>query len=185
MIEEITDAIESILDTREKTKYNIALGFFDGYASVDADSTGKRFCNVKLHYKDGNNQDIFRPAVPILFPGSKAMPFDFKLASGDEMIVLFSDRTLDQWKNSGIPQKLKNTVKDSVNHAFAIPVISHRTVSADLNLLKILDRLLGVFLGDKGNLDLSGTASTGTISQTNPVNELTALRNAIQGALNI
>jgi len=185
MIEELTDAIESIIEVRERTRYKIELGFFDGYATVEADSTGKRFCNVKLQHKDDDHNDILLPNVPIGYPGSKLLPNDFKLSTGDEMIVFFTDHSLQQWNKSGMPQILKNKVKDSINHPFAIPFISHRSVSVDLNLLKIIDRLLGVLLGDKGNLDLAGTASTGTISLPQPILELQTIRTAIQGALNV
>lgn len=186
MIEELTDAIESIIEVKERTRYKIELGFFDGYATVEADSTGKRFCNVKLQHKDDNHNDIDLLNVPIGFPGSSLLPNDFKLTKGvDEMIVFFTDHSLQQWKDSNVPQKLKNKVKDSINHPFAVPFISHRSVSVDLNLLKIIDRLLGVLLGDKGNLDAAGSSSTGTISLPQPILELQTIRTAIQGALNV
>lgn len=184
MIEEITQAVLSIVESRDKNKPHVAIGFFTSYASVDSDSSGVRFCNLKLHYKDDDKQDIGLMNVPLLYPGSSLLPFDYKLVAGDELIVLFSDRTLEQHKKQGNPQYLKNTIRGSFNHALAIPVVSHRNHSAELSLLNIIDRLLGVLLGDKGNLDLGGTASTGTISQPDPILELTEIRTAIQGAIN-
>ena len=189
---DIIAASEGMFDMRDQNKFNISLGFFQSYSSgVESDTTGKRFCDLKLHTQDANGDDIDALNVPLLYPGTRAMPFDTTLIPGDELLVLFSDRTIEQWKaTSGtMPQDIRNPVKDSVNHAIAFPVVSHHyineIVTAKLDLLNIMDRFVGVMLGDKGNLDLAGSSSTGTISQPNPITELTALRTALQAAINV
>jgi len=42
------------------------------------------------------------------------------------LLVVFTDRTLEQWKAAAgnIPQDLKNPVRNSINHAIAIPVVT-------------------------------------------------------------
>ncbi|MBU2645880.1 hypothetical protein KKI24_14320 [bacterium] len=188
MEQEFTEAFESISKTADRVRYNISLGFFQKYASLEYDTSGKRFCDLKLHYKTQDGEDIAAINVPLLYPGSKLFVEDWKLTAGDELIVLFSDRSLEQWLSGATPQKLSNTVKDSINHAFAIPVVSHHygnsIVTAKTDMLNLMDRFLGVFLGDKGSLDTPGTSSTGAISKPQPIAELQALRTAIQAAQN-
>ena len=149
MIQEITEAIESLLESFDKNKYNISLGFFEGYATVESDTSGKRFCDLKLHYKDEESVDIPLTGIPLMYIGSKSFLTDFELVSGDELLVFFSDRTLEQWKpTSGtVPQDLKDPVKDSLNHAFAIPVCT--THNASLVTTAPLDSTVGGRLGVK------------------------------------
>jgi hypothetical protein len=128
MIQELTEAIESIFDLRDDNKFNIAIGFFQKYnTNAEADTTGKRFCDAKLHYKSQDeSKDISVLGIPLMYIGSKNHIIDFELTSGDELLIFFSDRSLEQWKTAAgtSPQKLSNPVKDSVNHAMAIPVCS-------------------------------------------------------------
>jgi len=125
IVQEIIEAVEAIIDSRDSAKYNISIGFFQGYnATVESDTKGQRFCDLKLHHKDDEGNDVSALAVPLMFMGNKNGMLDFELSSGDELLVLFTDRTLAQWKDASgtSPQKLSNPVKDSINHAMAIPI---------------------------------------------------------------
>ncbi len=121
----IDEAIRAIVGTQLNAKFNIAFGFFQSYASTTQDTSGLRYCNLKLHYKTVDSQDINLLEVPILYPGSKNAFDDWTLEDGDELIVLFSDRSLEQWNNEKSPQQLNNPVRDSINHGFCIPINSH------------------------------------------------------------
>ncbi len=124
LADEIGTATTAIIKTLDKNRFNIALGFFKGYSSVDSDSTGMRFCDLDLHYRDADHENIGLINVPIMYIGNQYHILDFNLAEGDELLVLFSDRTLEQWKDTSgkTPQDLTNPVKDSFNHALAIPI---------------------------------------------------------------
>jgi hypothetical protein len=123
---ELIEAIKGIINTIDRNKYNISMGFFQKYSDAESDPKGVRFADIKLVYKDDNGEDI-SATVPLLQVGSKNSIYDFRLENGDELLVFFTDRTLEQWKDeTGTePQKLKNLVKDSINHGIAIPVCSH------------------------------------------------------------
>jgi hypothetical protein len=126
MQQEITEAVLALLKTWDANKFNISLGFFDGYAKVESDTLGKRFCNVKLANKDANGDDIPLLDVPLMYIGNKNFIVDFEIEKGDELLIAFTDRTLEAWKpTSGtVPQETKNPVKDSMNHGIAIPICS-------------------------------------------------------------
>lgn len=124
---DVNEAIRQTFITEDANKYNIAIGFFQSYAVVNQDTSGKRYCNLKLHFKSKDAEDIDITEVPLLCSGSINAIDEFPLEKGDEMRVFFSDRTLEQWnpKTNTEPQTLANTVKDSLNHAFCIPFNSH------------------------------------------------------------
>ncbi len=128
---EINEAVKGIIKTYDRSKFNVALGFFQEYATVSQDTSGKRYCNVKLHYKTDDNEDINMLEVPLFYPGSKNMAIDYLLESGDELMVFFSDRSISQFHpvNATQPQFLNNKVKDSVNYAFCFPINTHHNMS--------------------------------------------------------
>ena len=124
---DLSEAIKALIDTQINAKFNIAFGFFQSYAPTTQDTSSLRYCNLKLHYKTVNSQDINLLEVPILYPGSKNSVDDWSLVVGDELIVLFSDRSLEQWNPliATESQTLNNPVRDSINHGFCIPINSH------------------------------------------------------------
>jgi len=134
----ISEAIKSIIDVKDGIKYNIAMGYFQGYSSNEQDSSGSRFIDIKLHYKNKSGVDIDALSVPVLYSGNENTTNDFGLTSESLLLVLFSDRTLEQWINKTVivPQALQDKVKDSKNHAFAIPISTHHSI-ADITSLAI------------------------------------------------
>lgn len=127
ILEEISESIESIIRLNALNKYNIALGYFQDYSSVDVDPSGTRFCDIKLHYKDENGEDIGALDVPLFYIGNGNTVDDFALEQGSELAVFFSDHSLERWVSGVEPQDLPNKVRDSKNHAFAIPISTHHT----------------------------------------------------------
>jgi hypothetical protein len=127
LLEELSESIESIIRLNALNKYNISLGYFQNYSSVDVDSSGTRFCDIKLHYKDEKGEDIGALDVPLIYHGNGNTVDDFALEKGCELAVFFSDRSLEQWVSGAEPQALSNKVRDSKNHAFAIPISTHHT----------------------------------------------------------
>lgn len=122
------EMFEGLYNLRDANKFNFAVGFFQKYTvpAVESDSYGKFYCDIKLHYKDDESNDVSALNVPLFYIGGSNGALYFELVKGDELLVVFSDRTLENWKpTSGtIPQGIGNPVKDSINHAIAIPIIS-------------------------------------------------------------
>lgn len=128
---EFSEAIESVIRLNDNNKYNISLGYFQDYSTEEVDSSGTRFADIKLHYRDANGDEISATGVPIMFQGNQETVDDFKLTKDDELTVLFSDRSLEQWMqlDATTPQTLTNKSKDSLNHAFCIPINTHHSFS--------------------------------------------------------
>lgn len=124
----VIEAFEGLYNLRDASKFNFAVGFFQKYSvpAVESDSYGKFYCDIKLHYKDDESKDVSALAVPLFYIGGSNGALFFELIEGDELLVVFSDKTLENWKpTSGtVPQGIVNPVKDSINHAIAIPIIS-------------------------------------------------------------
>lgn len=151
MAGELEELIESSFDAmyrlREANKYKILFGYFQDYAKPQqqSDSEGKRFCDLKLYTKDPDSNDISVLGVPLAYIGSKNNMIDFKLNKGDELIVLFSDKSLGQWKEaSGTePQLVTDPVRDSKNHALAIPIVTTH-YSSDVITVPVDDDAIGL-----------------------------------------
>lgn len=128
LVQAAVEMFEGLYDLRDANKFNVAVGFFQGYSSpaVESDSYGKFYCDIKLHYKDDESKDVSALNVPLFYIGGSNGALFFELVEGDELLVVFSDKTLENWKpTSGtVPQVNGNPVKDSINHAIAIPIIS-------------------------------------------------------------
>lgn len=135
MEEEFTEAVESIIERIEKNKYYNAICFFQDYTKVESDKSGKRFCQVKLQNKDSNAADISIEDVPIMYPGSKKASFQDDLVAGDEMMLFFSDVSIEEWEDSGSagPQIIRNPVRNQRSNAYAMPVSTHHMIE-NLNL---------------------------------------------------
>ncbi len=122
------EMFEGLYNLRDANKFNIAVGFFQKYSApaVESDSYGKFYCDIKLHYKDEESNDVSALNVPLFYIGGSNGALFFELVQGDELLVVFSDKTLENWKPSSgtVPQGIGNPVKDSINHAIAIPIIS-------------------------------------------------------------
>jgi len=149
---------QAFFGNREKNTYNIALGFFQKYSNIAQDSLKRSFCDVKLHYKDVDNNDQNLLEVPLLYIGSKNCVIDYELEKGDLLMIFFSDRSLELWKSGNRPQQLSNEVRNSKNHAFALPVVSHHDIS-QLIAAKNSNRKFAVAPGEKVQI---GDVKSGT-----------------------
>lgn len=173
----IETAFDAMYTLRDANKYKVSLGFFQRYAipTPQSDPEGKRFCDLKLYAKDPNSNDVSILGVPLAYIGNKNSMIDFKLQKGDDLLVLFSDKSLSPWKEkSGTePQLITDLVRDSKNHAFAIPVVTTH-YSSEVIQTPVDDDALGIRvrpgkkleLGDGTNelLDLFNQALTEIIT---------------------
>jgi hypothetical protein len=141
MIHEFIEAVESIIALNDSVKYNISMGYFQGYSDEVTDPLKRRTIDIKLHYKSSSGDDIDALSVPLMYIGNENTTGDFELTSESLLLVLFSDRTLEQWVTGSEPQLLVDKVKDSKNHALAIPVNTHH--SYDSIVSAVIDSTVG------------------------------------------
>lgn len=137
--------------------------------------------------QDGRVQFVNLPIladVPIVFPSAGGFSITFPIAIGDEVLVVFSSRCIDQWWQSGGIQKPMEARMHDLSDGFAIPgprsqpnVLSgvsatNLQIRNNANSVKIevtaagAVNILASTVAITGNLTVSGTiVSTGEISK--------------------
>jgi hypothetical protein len=77
---------------------------FPGVVTEYDPATRRATIQPSLKRKGGNKEFIDFPLlidVPVQFPGTKRFTLHFPLEKGDEVLVFFSERSLEVWKDSG------------------------------------------------------------------------------------
>jgi hypothetical protein len=77
---------------------------FPGVVTEYDPATRRATIQPSLKRKGGNKEFVDFPLlidVPVQFPGTKKFTFHFPLEKGDEVLVFFSERSLEAWKDSG------------------------------------------------------------------------------------
>ncbi|HEY1847068.1 MAG TPA: Gp138 family membrane-puncturing spike protein [Buttiauxella sp.] len=73
---------------------------------------------------DGSVNSVSYPLlvdVPVIFPRGGGCTLTFPVAAGDECLLIFADRAIDFWWQSGSTQEPVNTRQHSLSDAFVIP----------------------------------------------------------------
>lgn len=73
---------------------------------------------------DGSVNSVSYPLlvdVPVVFPRGGGCTLTFPVASGDECLLIFADRAIDFWWQSGNTQEPVNSRQHSLSDAFVIP----------------------------------------------------------------
>lgn len=84
--------------------------------------TCKAAPSLKRKYKNGDIVDLpIINKVPVCFPGSRSMWFHFDLEPGDDITLVFSERSLDLWKLKGEPTTPEDPRKFNLSDAYAMP----------------------------------------------------------------
>lgn len=121
--------------------------------------------------------------VPVIFQGGGGMHLTFPIASGDEVLLVFSCRPIDSWWQSGGEQRPASARMQDLSDAFAVPgVMSKRRVitaisetdvelRSDDGLSKVAISPAGLVTIDapaglviNGNVQINGAISQGTPS---------------------
>jgi len=94
--------------------------------SVDSYNATKKTVEVtpliKRVYLDGEVVTLPRiPSVPVVFPQASNFSLTFPLAKGDEVLLIFSQRSLEQWKTAGGIVEPKDLRRNNLSDAIAIP----------------------------------------------------------------
>jgi hypothetical protein len=97
---------------------------------VSANKAGQYFVDVQPTIMDALpgafDTAVALPLVtnaPVIFPGTAAAAFDLPVAVGDEVLLVFSDRSIDLWMESAgtIPMDPRDNRLHDLSDAFAIP----------------------------------------------------------------
>lgn len=112
----IQDAIESrILDLHTALPGEIV-----SYSHEDQRATVQP--QLKRQYRDGSSIDIPRiEDVPVLWPRSKDAFLHFPLAPGDQVLLIFVERSIDRWKAVGGSVTPSEKRRHAYSDAVAIP----------------------------------------------------------------
>lgn len=95
-------------------------------AKIEKYDALKSKANVKPQIKDVrlNGEVITLPVivnVPVIFPQTKNGGFSFPLERGDGVLLIFSDRSLDEWLSRGDDVPYTDSRQHSITDAIAIP----------------------------------------------------------------
>ena len=82
--------------------------------------------------------------VPLIFPGSTQGVFRFPIKKGDGVLLVFSERSIEEWMNSGKVGEPEDIRRFSLSDAIAIPGLFFREQEMPLTEISITeaDRLL-------------------------------------------
>jgi hypothetical protein len=77
---------------------------------------------IKRQYRNGDVVDLPNiQDVPVIWPRGGGAFMHLPLAGGDQCTLVFSERSLDEWKESGGSVQTKEKRKFSLSDAYAIP----------------------------------------------------------------
>jgi len=116
----IEQVIRAAIEGRMVDVHTMLPGQFESY------DAGKQTGNVKLllkrKYADGTISDLpVLVGVPVVFPRTKDAYIHLPVKSGDNCMVLFSERSLDIWKKQGGSVDPQDPRKFHLSDAVAIP----------------------------------------------------------------
>jgi hypothetical protein len=121
--------------------------------------------------------------IRLCYPGSKAARFAFKVVPGDDVLIIFADRSLDEWDaaGGGVQVQALDPRTHDFSDAVAVPV--NLTVGVSLGLLETIETLVGIFIDNAAHLILV-TGTSGAASPLDPaiVTLLTTLKAQITAA---
>lgn len=112
--------IQSIVDAKLVDANFCMPGIVESYDR--ATQTAKIQPCFKRKYVDGKELNLpIINGVPIVFPSSGGQWLHFDLAKGDEVTLVFSQRSLDNWKKKGGVMLPGDTRRFNLSDAFAYP----------------------------------------------------------------
>lgn len=86
----------------------------------------------QLENEDGELDELSLPvinAVPVVFPGAGGFRLTFPIAAGDTVLLVFSDRSIDEWQDLGTETTPQDVRRHALSDAIAIPGLhSHTSV---------------------------------------------------------
>lgn len=115
--------------------------------------------SFKRKYKDGSLVDLpTLEDVPVAFPRANSAAITFPLKKGDVVLLIFSQRCLDQWKISGGTVAPNNARLHDISDAIAIPGVypSNDSVPIEPTKLAVRYKNSKVLLSENGDIEIVG-----------------------------
>lgn len=113
---------------------------------------------LKRVYVDG--QEVSFPViteVPVIFPRAGGAGLILPVNVGDFVLLLFSERTMDQWLNKGTESSTLVERQFSINDAIAIPGLfpfTENGISAGNNDVELIFNNQKIIIKSNGNIEL-------------------------------
>ena len=128
-------------------------------------STGTCEVQIDMKRKLRSGTILEYPAitgVPVIFPSGQKGGFTWEVSSGDQVLLVFSERSLDKWTGGGSSDTPNSGRKFDFNDAIAIPCVfptTKRKSSPALRLQKTGTIISGkkIFIGDPTGPKVVGT----------------------------
>ncbi|OQY32021.1 MAG: hypothetical protein B6241_12405 [Spirochaetaceae bacterium 4572_59] len=120
MNENLFDVLKDMMTAFQDDFHTGLPGYIENYDPTSR--TASVVPAMKKKYKSG--KELAMPVihnVPVQFPASKAASVSFPLEKGDEGMILFSERSIDQWMESGRAGLPEDPRRYSLDDAFFIP----------------------------------------------------------------
>ena len=111
--------------------------------------------------------------VPVMYPQSQDSIVSFPLKKDDEVLLVFSERSVDSWKNTGGVVDPLERRKFDLSDAFAIPIGRSQPVDSSKLQIKHKDAIISLDGGSKVAIENNSQELLDLIDQT-----LTGLENA-------
>jgi hypothetical protein len=155
-------------------------------ARVESFDAGKQMVNVKPLVKRnllGDDNTLITDDLPVInnvpvaFPSGGGFVLAFPLAQGDTVLLVFSERSIDQWKTKGGEVDDKNTRNHDLSDAFAVPCV--RALPQKLQGVSASKLVLGKDSTPALQIHIDGTDIKIGSTATNYV----AMANLVQGRL--
>lgn len=150
-------------------------------------ATGQANCQplLKRKFKDGEVVDLpLCNNVPVVFPRTTTSYIHLPIKKGDVGLLIFSERSVDRWKNFGGSQDPQDPRKHSLSDGFFIPGGYPATVPAvspEDGALHLKNATSELIMREDGSMDLKNPVAQllmsagGQFTMTNGVAEIVDL----------
>lgn len=170
-----TDAIRGAIQYQLNNVHTALPGVIVSYDSLDNSASVKP--SINKAYSDGTTQDLpIIQKVPIVFPVAGQATITFPINAGDPCLLIFIERSTEEWKRSGPDQAPSDPRKFDLSDAIAIPGLIPLSQSVGnpnpqdlvikyLNSSIIISQNGDVSIESSGNVTVNGLLSA-TLSST-------------------
>jgi hypothetical protein len=143
LAESIVQSVWSVLENVNTCTMGVVVDYDKEKRTATVRSAIKR----KQGDKETQRPNVY--TVPVVFPSSSAFTLEFPIQEGDDVLLVFSQRNLDNWKEGGPGHAPPNNRKFNYGDAIAIPSPFSAVKSKPTTKLEITDA--GLFKIENSN----------------------------------
>lgn len=169
------EAITRVLDNKLRNTFNALPAKIETYDETKQLASVKPLLNRKL--KD--ESELILPVinnVPVIFPRTANAIISLPIAVGDKVLLVFADRSLDEWLSSGNEVFPADNRMHDLSDAIALPGLYDFSSASDASKddLLIKHKTSKITIAANGDIKIDGGAS-GKIAIGNSSEELISL----------